>query len=332
MSHEYSLAELNFKIIPLAAESMGVRSMCTYVETPDLCILIDPGVSLGPRFGLLPHPKEYEAILEARKRLAKHAEEAEVITISHYHHDHATPMYTDYLWNLSDIEIAKQMYKSKMILAKDYREMVNPSQRRRGWMLKDRIEKSVKSLEPADGRTFTFGDTILRFSKPVPHGEKGTSLGWVLMLSIEYDGNVFVHASDIQGPIADETVGLLLQNKPNLVYLGGPPTYLLQYRLRNDVVCRAFENLLQIVRNVPTVILDHHLLRADSWPKDYERILALSEEKSHLLLTAAEFLHVPNSFLESRRKELYNDYPPSEEFIRWTKLSEKTRMRSAPPL
>ena len=62
MNHDYSTAGLNFKIIPLAAESLGVRSMCTYVETPDLRILIDPGVSLGPRFGLLPHPKEYEAI------------------------------------------------------------------------------------------------------------------------------------------------------------------------------------------------------------------------------------------------------------------------------
>ncbi|MCJ7635163.1 MBL fold metallo-hydrolase [Candidatus Bathyarchaeota archaeon] len=332
MSHDYSFAELNFKIIPLAAESLGVRSMCTYVETPDLCILIDPGVSLGPRFGLLPHPKEYEAIREARKQLAQHAEQATVVTNSHYHYDHATPTYTDYLWNLSDLDVAKQIYKDKVILAKDYRDMVNPSQRRRGWMLKDRIERGVKSLEPADGRAFTFGDTILRFSQPVPHGEQSTSLGWVLMLSIEHDGDVFVHASDVQGPMVDETVGLLLKNKPSLVYLGGPPTYLLEYRLRNDVVCRAFENLSQIVEKVPTVILDHHLLREGSWPKGFERILALSKEKGHHLLTVAEFMHVPNSFLESRRKELYNDYPPSEEFIRWSKLSEKTRMRSAPPL
>jgi predicted metallo-beta-lactamase superfamily hydrolase len=166
----------------------------------------------------------------------------------------------------------------------------------------------------------------------VPHGEQGTSLGWVLMLSIEHDGDVFVHASDIQGPMVDETVGLLLQNNPNLVYLGGPPTYLLEYRLRNDVVCRVFENLSQIVDKVPTVILDHHLSREGSWPKGFEKILALSKEKDHRLLTAAEFMSIPNSFLESRRKELYSDSPPSEDFMRWTKLSEKTRMKSAPPL
>jgi len=37
----------NIKVIPLADESFGVRSMCTYIETPDVKILTDPGVSLG---------------------------------------------------------------------------------------------------------------------------------------------------------------------------------------------------------------------------------------------------------------------------------------------
>jgi len=45
---------IQVKIIPLAFESFGVRSMATYVET-DQKILIDPGTSLGPkRFGFPP--------------------------------------------------------------------------------------------------------------------------------------------------------------------------------------------------------------------------------------------------------------------------------------
>lgn len=41
-------------IVPLAFESMGVRSMATFVET-DQRILIDPGTSIAPkRFGF-PH-------------------------------------------------------------------------------------------------------------------------------------------------------------------------------------------------------------------------------------------------------------------------------------
>ena len=43
------------KIIPLAAESLGVRSMATYVEAGQTGILIDPGATLSPsRFNLPP--------------------------------------------------------------------------------------------------------------------------------------------------------------------------------------------------------------------------------------------------------------------------------------
>ena len=45
-------------VVPLAAESFGVRSMCTYVETPHVRLLLDAGASLAPnRFGFSPHPK-----------------------------------------------------------------------------------------------------------------------------------------------------------------------------------------------------------------------------------------------------------------------------------
>jgi predicted metallo-beta-lactamase superfamily hydrolase len=36
------------KISPLAADSLGARSMATLVETRDVTVLIDPSVRLGP--------------------------------------------------------------------------------------------------------------------------------------------------------------------------------------------------------------------------------------------------------------------------------------------
>lgn len=46
-------------IEPLSFDSMGTRSMCTYIETEDMRIVIDPGVSLAPkRYGLPPHDRE----------------------------------------------------------------------------------------------------------------------------------------------------------------------------------------------------------------------------------------------------------------------------------
>ena len=73
------------RVVPLAAESFGVRSMCSYIETADVKILLDAGASLAPnRFGLPPHPKEYDALAQCRKKIADAADKAEVVTISHY--------------------------------------------------------------------------------------------------------------------------------------------------------------------------------------------------------------------------------------------------------
>jgi len=124
------------KVIPLAAESLGIRSMCTYVETPDLRILLDAGTSLCPnRFGLPPHPKEFEAIIQSRKKISEAAEKAEVVTISHYHYDHHTPSFEDWLvnWTQAD-ETAREIYMDKTVLLKNPREQINHSQRERGWM------------------------------------------------------------------------------------------------------------------------------------------------------------------------------------------------------
>ena len=55
----------------------------------------------------------------------------------------------------------------------------------------------TKKLEPADGRTFEFGETKLRFSEPVFHGPENSELGWVVMATIEVTGEKAVFASDI---------------------------------------------------------------------------------------------------------------------------------------
>lgn len=210
-------------VTPLAFESFGGRSMCTYVETPDLKILVDAGVSLGPRFGLFPHPKEYQARGECRKRVAEAADKATVVTISHWHYDHHTPNYMDMIWNGSDVEVAKQIYQDKIVLVKDIRQSINFSQRRRGWIFEKFAEKIAKRIEVADGKVFEFGETKLKFSEPVFHGEKDTALGYVLMLSIEYDGERVAYTPDVQGPIFDETLELILHETPSLIIMGGPP-------------------------------------------------------------------------------------------------------------
>jgi len=60
------------EIVPLAFDSMGTRSMATFVRTGDTSLVIDPGVALAPaRYGLPPHKKEINRMLDHWDRIKK---------------------------------------------------------------------------------------------------------------------------------------------------------------------------------------------------------------------------------------------------------------------
>ncbi len=321
------------KVIPLAEESFGVRSMCTYVETSDTKILLDAGVSLAPkRMGYPPHPREYQALAECRKKIAEAAENVDVITISHYHFDHHTPSYTDWFTNWSSAEEAKQIYEGKVVLVKSYRSMVNASQRRRGWMFKKTGGGYAKKLETADGRVFKFGETTLRFSDPVFHGIENSQLGWVVMASIEYADEKVVFASDVQGPMHHATLNKILAEEPQLVILGGPPTYLAGFKVKDESIDMGIQNLKSLVKNVPTTILGHHTLRDERWRSHVQPVFDAATETGHRVLTAAEFLGIENNFLEFRRGQLFEIEAPCSEFEKWLKMPLQKRKLEKPPI
>jgi len=320
------------KVVPLAEESFGVRSMCTYVETPDVRVLLDAGVSLGPnRFGFSPHPKEYEALAECRKKVAEAADKAEVVTISHYHFDHHTPSYIDWCFNWSSEEAARRIYEGKLVLAKGYREKINFSQRRRGWVFAKTGGKHAKKLEYADGKTFKFGQTELKFSHPVFHGPEGSELGWLLMTTIEHEDERFLFASDVQGPMHTPTLPVILIQRPHLVIVGGPPTYLTGLVKQEDVQTGML-NLEDLVRDVSTTVLEHHLLREEKWREQSQPIFDSASKEEHLVVTAAEFLKKENNLLEARRKLLFETEPPSPDFEKWMKIPLEKRKLVKPPV
>jgi len=321
------------KVIPLAEESFGVRSMCTYVETSDTKILLDAGASLAPkRLGYPPHPREYQALEECRKKISKTAEKADIITISHYHFDHHTPSYTDWFTNWSSAETAKKIYEEKIVLAKSYRSKVNASQRRRGWMFKKTGGNHAKRLETADGRTFKFGETKLKFSDPVFHGPENSELGWVLMVTIEFAGEKIVFASDVQGPMYTPTLNKILAEAPQLVLVGGPPTYLAGFRVKDEHIAMGMQNLRSLVESVPTTILEHHTLRDEKWRSLSKPIFDAATEAGHEVLTAAEFSGIKNNCLEFRRRQLFEMEPPSYDFGKWMRLPLQKRKLKKPPI
>ena len=320
------------RVVPLAAESLGVRSMCTFVETPDVRVLLDAGVSLGPnRFGFPPHPKEYEALRECRKKIAEAAKKAEVVTISHYHFDHHTPSYTDWFLHWSSEEAARQIYEGKTVLAKSYREKVNYNQRRRGWVFARTGGKHAEKLEFADGKDFMFNDTKIRFSEPVFHGLGDSELGWLLMTTIEHENERVLFASDVQGPIHTPTVKIILQQNPHIVIVGGPPTYLAGL-VQEEHIQQGMQNLEKIVQNVPTTILEHHLLREENWWKLAHSVLDAALKAGYKAFTAADFLGRENTLLEAHRKQLFETEQPSPEFEKWMHIPLSRRKETPPPI
>jgi hypothetical protein len=321
------------KVTPLASESFGVRSMCTLVETPDVTVLLDAGVSLCPyRFSLPPHPIEFQTIANLRKRIAEAADKAQVVTISHYHFDHHTPSYEDWMVNWTEAtETARQIYQNKTVLAKNPKEKINASQRQRAWLFQKTGGKYAKTLEAADGKTFTYGRTTLRFSEPVAHGSEDSMLGWVVMATVECEGERFMFAPDVQGPMSTFTLELILKEAPSMIMLGGPPFYLGGFRVEAAELERGLTNLGRIVEAVPLVILEHHALRDEGWKQNISSVYGQASAVGHRLVTAAEYLGVENVFLESKRKQLYRDFPPSAEFKLWIKTLSGKKI-AKPPL
>jgi len=321
------------KVLPLAFESLGVRSMCTYIETPDIRVLLDAGVSLGPkRYGLRPHPIEYKALKESREKIVETAEKADAVTISHYHFDHHTPSYTDWAYNWCSSEIADSIYAGKLVLMKSYRSRVNVSQRRRGWIFVNTSGSKAKKLEVSDKRSFSFGDTTLRFSAPVIHGEENSGLGWVVMTTIQYsNAERVLFASDVQGPISKRTLEIILAERPSLLIIGGPPLYLAGM-VKEESLEMGFKNLGMIAEKVPLVILDHHLLRDKEWRKKVQPAFDVAARTEHKIVTAAEYIGEEDQLLEARRDELYKDDPPSQEFIKWTRIPILKRKLRPPPI
>ncbi len=278
-----------FKVLPLAADSMGVRSLATYVET-DQKILIDPGAALGPkRYGLPPSNIEMKELTRRIRLIKSYAKKCDVITISHYHYDHYMP--------------DDNIYSGKKLFIKDPDNKINLSQKKRSH---DFLESFDLNYDISDGKEFQLGKTTLKFSPPVFHG--GTSkLGYVIMVDVIYNKFKFIHASDVQGPQTNEATKWIINENPNVLVLSGFPTIFLGWRLPKSGLERANKNLIKILNDtsVNTIILDHHIARDLNYKKKIASVLAAAEKLGKRVVTAAEFLGNENNFLEARRKELF---------------------------
>lgn len=320
------------KVTPLATESLGVRSMCTLVETPDVSMLLDAGISLCPyRFNLPPHPIEFQTINRLRQTIADAADKCTMITISHYHFDHHTPSYEDWVVNWTENDkTARQIYHNKTVLVKNAKENINANQRQRAWMFQKTAGKHAKNVSSADGKTFSYGKTKVSFSEAVAHGLERPISGWVIMSTITYGDEKFMHAPDVQGPMSTRTTELILTEKPSVIMLGGPPFYLAGFRVEQKQLDGGVKNLERIIEEVPLTIVEHHALRDEFWQSKIKKVFDKAEVTGHRIITAAEYVGRENVFLEAKRKQLFNEQPPSDEFKQWMKTLNSKKIDKPP--
>ena len=289
------------KVIPLAFESMGVRSMATFVET-DQKILIDPGTSIAPkRFGYPPWKIEFDALHKTRARIGKYAEKADIVTISHYHHDHYTPFEPGKFLDSSP-ELAKRLYEGKKLFIKHPTSKINKSQQKRASDFLKNLKDLNCEVSYADGNSFEVGDTSIKFSDPLPHGSQGSKLGYVVAVTIRWNGKSFMHASDIQGPIYDEAKQVILEENPDMLILSGPPVYLTGFAVEKRDIEKARNNLIEIAEQIPNVVVDHHLLRSTRY---LNFIKSVEKESGGEILVASQIIGKEPELLEAKRKQFY---------------------------
>ena len=289
------------RIVPLAFDSFGVRSMATFVETDDLRILIDPGVALAPiRYGLEPHFLEWQRLDETWEEVKRYAEEADVLIVTHYHYDHHDPDYPE-------------LYKNKTVFVKHPAENINRSQKERAVFFLDAIKELPKKLEFVDGRNFQIGKTLITFSKAVCHGTN-PRLGYVTELSIKSNNEKFLYTSDVEGPSLQEQIDFILKEKPNVLFVDGPMTYMLGYRYSYKSLEVSNNNLVQTIRetSLNTLVLDHHFLRDLNYKARVKPVYEAAEKRKVKVVTAAEFCGRKIEMLEALRKELYAKYGKEE--------------------
>ncbi len=280
------------KVTPLAFDSLGTRSMATYVETREVKIMIDPGVALGPRrYGLPPHPLEYSRLEEHWKGISRHTQDSDVLIVTHYHYDHHNPEHPE-------------LYAGKIVLLKHPTSKINKSQRLRASYFLEKLGDLPATVDYCDGREYAFGDTLIRFSKPVYHGTN-SRLGYVVEVSVTDGDETFLFTSDVEGPSLDDQVNFITEEDPNIIFADGPMTYMLGFRYSRESLRRSLNNLRTVLREtkVRDLVVDHHLLRDLRWK---DKLSPVFEDAGKArVLTAAEYAGVEPELLEARRKELY---------------------------
>ena len=290
------------KIEFVAFDSFGVKSSCTFIETADCKITIDPGIAMETDSFPLPFKEKLKLDFFYRNRIKKFCKSSDIVIVTHYHYDHHIPK--------------AELYKDKLLFIKDPNKNINKSQRERAsYFLK--LVKNKAKIEIADNKSFVFGKTKIKFSKPLWHGTLGTKLGKVIAVTVEDKKERLFFSSDVDGPYIKSYVDLIVKANPTILILDGHPTYLLGYLASFALLKKVLLNTIEIIRktNCKLYIIDHHLLRDYRYREIYYEVYKEAKKLKKKVMTASEFLNMKPKVLEA-----YERYGPTR-WKRWQPLT-----------
>ena len=122
---------------PIWADSLGAKTTCTLVETPEIKVLIDPGVAVMQPSFPASDTKKASWRSEAWKSVKEASRKADVVVISHYHYDHFT-------------DFDSELYSGKLKKKKNPNEYINNSQRERALNFFENICQNFGEVELED--------------------------------------------------------------------------------------------------------------------------------------------------------------------------------------
>lgn len=139
-----------FKVHLIWFDSMGAKSSCILVETPDVKMLVDPGAAaMQPSYPL--SDREKSKFRKFALRCIKEAsKQVDTIFISHYHYDHHTPP-----------PEAGRIYSGKTLWIKNPNLWINQSQKKRAHIfLKQLLGSRFRDVLSTSNFSFDIQDPL----------------------------------------------------------------------------------------------------------------------------------------------------------------------------
>ncbi|NQT26479.1 hypothetical protein HQ585_14090 [candidate division KSB1 bacterium] len=286
------------KITPVASDSMGSRSMATFVETDPLSIFINPGADLAKmRLGYVPHQLEEYQLEKHLERIHLYIESAKICIITRYTRTYCSMDHPE-------------LFQDKVLLMKNPNGQIHVDERKKAFDLLNRIKGLPREVIYIDGRSFDIGQTRFSFSDPVKIVDEGET-AYTISLSMRFEKTTLVHTSGSQGLSSPVVRDFIKEQNPNVLYLDGPALYQLDTKASQvelDKLSAELENLYQS-SDIKDVILDHHFIREQKWQNRMDILSANAAKHNVQIQTAAEFRGEENNPFESRRNQLYESEP-----------------------